>query len=1075
MVIKANATELAPYMSVLHSIVMENRVEIVCMEDDMLVKSEVMRIIRQKSFKRLMLVFTKANYCSDQEMDVLANAIGHSRCINSLKIYKLNATKYNSDVSLIVIVEETEIIVMSTGDGLAATRIIKLLNKVRNIILCTGRMNNFTGHDINEIVDIISKTTKLERFAIMKNSTPVSAMKNVINCLSRTNFKTADILNNLNTRNFDFTYKGNISILQTCDKIDKQQWDKIFHSLINNVDLRTLDLSGNTINKEVAQCLSCLLNEKTKIEDLVLNGCSLGVNLKYIPLQKITTLSHLDLSNNNITNDEPLIAIIKSNTKLEKLFIEKNCLHSTSADKLSTAVASLRNLEVLSIDQSVIKIDTAFPNVTDSQLVYIYNHDYQSTEKILIAGSLHNITTLTLFKAPVEITNVPISAASAVSKTGVLLSAWRQDDSLSRTEVRKFLSTYRKLTTMKFSNISNSQLTDKEEDTIATVISKNTQLENILFGSQSYKSIDDDCDTLISECNIDSESHKPISPSKNDKTNKPISLSLEFLFKIIAALKYKCNLKALDLSGNVITEELSEQLSIVLANCTKLETLSLEDCSLGNEGVNVIGNSLKNITTLKNLDLSNNNITEESHIVRILEVNTGLEKIGLEKNCLPSTAGDKLSVTILSLKNLKELSIDQNIINRQNALKFATAFSTATDKEMVIYNHDHQNTEVMDIRGPLCSINTLILCKHTDDRQKSSIKTDTSKAGTILLLWVQSNNINTSAVLRFLSSLRNITTIEVFNDSELTELEVDTIATVISENVQLENVLLGNESLELVFVADDIATTKDTTSHKIQHLFSDKLLFKVLSALQNITNLKTLDLSGNVITEELSEQLAIVLANCTKLETLLLEDCSLCNEGVNVIGNSLKNITALKNLDLSNNNITEESHIVRILKTNTGLEQLHLMKNCLPPTAGDKLSIAIVSLKNLKELSIDQNIISRQITLKLATAFSTATDKKLVVHNHDHQTTEVMYINNPLCSINTLIMCKHTDDRQTSSIQMDISEAGRVLLLWVQSNIINTSAVLRFLSSLRNITTIKVFNDSELTELEVDTIATVIS
>jgi len=108
----------------------------------------------------------------------------------------------------------------------------------------------------------------------------------------------------------------------------------------------------------------------------------------------------------------------------------------------------------------------------------------------------------------------------------------------------------------------------------------------------------------------------------------------------------------------------------------------------------------------------------------------------------------------------------------------------------------------------------------------------------------------------------------------------------------------------------------------------------------------TLDLPGYVITEELSEQLAIVLANCTKLKTLLLGDCSLGNEGVNVIGNSLKNIPTLKNLDLSNNNITEEIHIVGILKTNTGLEELHLMKNCLPSTAGDKLSIAIVSLRS---------------------------------------------------------------------------------------------------------------------------------
>ena len=39
-IIKSNSTEFTQHMSVLHSVVMENRVEIVCMKDDVLVKSE---------------------------------------------------------------------------------------------------------------------------------------------------------------------------------------------------------------------------------------------------------------------------------------------------------------------------------------------------------------------------------------------------------------------------------------------------------------------------------------------------------------------------------------------------------------------------------------------------------------------------------------------------------------------------------------------------------------------------------------------------------------------------------------------------------------------------------------------------------------------------------------------------------------------------------------------------------------------------------------------------------------------------------------------------------------------------
>jgi len=49
-------------------------------------------------------------------------------------------------------------------------------------------------------------------------------------------------------------------------------------------------------------------------------------------------------------------------------------------------------------------------------------------------------------------------------------------------------------------------------------------------------------------------------------------------------------------------------------------------------------------------------------------------------------------------------------------LKLATAFSLATDKKLFIYNHDHQTTEAMSIRGTLGSINTLIMCKYNKKR-----------------------------------------------------------------------------------------------------------------------------------------------------------------------------------------------------------------------------------------------------------------------------------------------------------------------------------------------------------------------
>ena len=1100
-VIKTNANELSSCKPIVHSVIMENKIEIVCKKDDVLMESEVIKIINAKICQRLMLVFTRMNCYTDQEINVLANNIADSKIINSLVISKLNANEYNSDVSGIVIIEGSEMIVMLTDDSLTGTGITKLLHKVENItslILCTDRGSKFSDPSINEIVDLISNTNKLCKFIIRNNSIHVKAMKSVINYLTENiNTKTIKVLNKLNIRNFDFIQKSDHSLF--VEEIDKHHWHKILFALKHSVDLKILDLSGNAISKEIAQYLSVLLNETTKLELLYLNDCFLGMNLNYIDLHKVSTLKYLDLSNNFLTEVEPIRAILKNNTSLKELSIEKNYFQQTAGDKLSTVVTNLKNLNDFRTDQNIIsrkmiiKLTTAFSTATQRQLV-IYNHDYQIIEGISVTGLLHNTTTLSLCKCSAKIQDV--SFLAAVLQTGVMFSLWDQDNALNRAGIIRWFSDSRKITTIKLFNGSKRMLTEQEEDTITTIIRENTQLENVLLGNQSFNSVVDDfCTFEIERNRKPAEHHKAVSNSKTDTSSKANFLSNEFLFKVISALKCHANLKILNLSScpdNVITLKLVEKLAIVLANSAKLEMLFLGDCSLGNEGVNVIANSLKNINTLKLLDLSGNNITEELSILTILKHNTTLKSLYIEKNCF--SAADSLSVHIVNLKCLKVLSIDQNIMSRSMALTLANSCSRTSEMELIIYNNHHQATEVVTYK---CShknvINALTFLKSCNEKKGSQLLTTLILKDESNLIWNQCNILSPTGVITFLSAFRSITTINVINVSgtEFTELEVDAMAIVISENMQLENLWLSippktdasasdsnglkDESENEQFILPCNNDQLKRCSHKLQ-IFPHNLLLKIFHALKSCINLKTLDISGNVITEELADQLAIVLSNSTKLEALLLMDCFLGNESVNVIANSLKNITTLKHINLSNNNITEESSILTILKNNINLEELYIEKNCLHSSAGDSLTVHLVNLKCLKVLSIDQNIISRNMALKLAFAFSPVTERTLYIYNHDYQTMEGLKIIGSFNIINTLTLCKVPIVKEHQVI-MTLIENGSVMFWWSHCNVQNITGVLKFLCSLKQITTIKLGNISgkEFTKLEIDAIATIIS
>ena len=1085
-VIKANVSKSDTHIPVLHSVVMENKIEIVCTQDDVLVKSEVMKMINVQTFKRLMLVFTRMNCFTDQEINNLASTFANDGNINSLTISKLNADKYNSDVSGIVIIEESEMIVMLTDGNLTATGITKFIHDIISFkIIYVGSVDKFFNQNINEMVQLIFGTTKLKYFLLRNDCIHVSAMENVFSCLTRTiTIKTIRVLNNLNIRNFDFSQKSDKLSSQIVDEIDNSHLDKIFCALRHKVDFKGLDLCGITINKEVAQSISFLINETNKIELLNLKNCSLGMSLKHINLQKITTLKWLSLSNNNLTEEEPIRTILENNTMLEKLSIEQNCFQLSAGDKLGIAVTTLRNLKEFRIDENIVSREMVLKLTTDFSVaacktLHIYNHHYQSTEGITVTGSLHNITTLTLLKLFGKVQGV--SFLAGVLKTGVMFSLWDQDNALRRAGVIRWLSSSRSITAIKLLNASRKRLTEEEEDTIVTVIKGNMQLEKVLLGSQSLESVIDDFVTYNEHnCKIVPDRHKPISTTKINDTSKIRGFPLEFLFKIVFALKDHTNLKALNLSvclNDAVTEDLAEQLTVVLANSTKLETLLLEDCYFGNNGLNLIANSLKNIPTLKDLDLSNNDITEDSLLVSILEANIGLEKLRLHKNCLHSTAGDRLVVAIVKLRNLKELSIDNYIISRRMAMKLATVVSPTTERILFIYDHDSQAMEKMIIKGPLFSINTLSISKEliTESDLSTGCRVMTinyiSETGIVSLIWGQSN-MSTSGVLRFLNSLKQITTLEFLNikDTGITELEVDTIVNVISENEQLQNILLSTEKL--------VSISDSTFFNSIPQLFPNIKLQIILCALQNITELRTLDLSGNVITEELTEQLAIVLANSTKLETLLLEDCSLSNEGVSVIANSLKSITTvtLKHLNLSNNNITEEVAIVNILNGKVKLEELYLHKNCLQLSAGGNLSDYVVNLECLKVLSIDHNIISSSMIMKFTDSYFPSNEIELYIYNSDHQTTEMIKFRDSFKDISVLTLRKSYNEKRNKLLVTLIlgNESG---LHWNQSNVLTPTGVVRFLSAFRNITTLKMlnFSGSEFTKLEVDTIVTVIS
>ena len=80
---------------------------------------------------------------------------------------------------------------------------------------------------------------------------------------------------------------------------------------------------------------------------------------------------------------------------------------------------------------------------------------------------------------------------------------------------------------------------------------------------------------------------------------------------ILESLSTLSTLKLLDINNNQVTEEAGKALACVILHNTGLEKLYLHDNHLG-EGTFKVAKALQHITSLISLDLGNNNIPEEA-------------------------------------------------------------------------------------------------------------------------------------------------------------------------------------------------------------------------------------------------------------------------------------------------------------------------------------------------------------------------------------------------------------------------------------------------------------------------------
>ena len=410
--------------------------------------------------------------------------------------------------------------------------------------------------------------------------------------------------------------------------------------------LECVDLSGNESSPWGVYCVIiryCCSNSLTLCGDYgmkeyvnEISKClQINKNFQLLKLKNITkenfksifevkTLQKLDLSNNNLSNEEAAIISdgLKSNNSLQELYVSCNQITSEGAKKIGEAIQVNITLQKLDINANIISddgvaaISDALKSNNSLQDLYMAHNHITCEGAKTIAEAIKVNTTLQVLD--ISINSVSNDGAAAIS------GGFKGNNSLQKL------------------NMSRNEITSEGAERISEAIQVNTSLQILLINNNS---ISDDGAAAISN-----------------------------------VIKSNNSLQELCMKNNQITSEGAKQIGEAIQVNTTLQKLDIGSNRISDDGATAISDVIKSNNSLQELNMSYNKITSKGakKIAEAIQVNTTLQKLSISGNTISDDGAAAISEVLKSNYSLQELNMSCNEITSEGAINIAKAIQVNT-------------------------------------------------------------------------------------------------------------------------------------------------------------------------------------------------------------------------------------------------------------------------------------------------------------------------------------------------------------------------------------------------------------
>ena len=437
-------------------------------------------------------------------------------------------------------------------------------------------------------------------------------------------------------------------------------------------------------------------------------------------------------------------------------------------------------------------------------------------------------------------------------------------------------------------------------------------------------------------------------------------------------LMNKSTLTELNLSSNKITDEGTKRLAEAIKVITTRQSLYISHNTLSDVGMSSISDCLKNSTLCK-LNLSGNKITDEGAkgLAEAIQVNTTLQELNISKNWISKEGVMRIVEACTINRTLHKLVCTHNNLSKSGL----AVINEYIRKENAVQIFE-ASWNSLGSKGNQLAFNTtfeLLDIKELSDYSNSKEEefrhvneiTDQKYVKQLLQCCLDAQSVNVTGAIMTNDQMLIFCDC-LMNNSTLTELNLS------SNEITDEGAKRLAEAIQVNTTLQSLDISHNT--------ISDNGIFSISDCLKINSTLCKLNLSSNKITDEGAIRVAEAIQVNTTLQCLDISHNTLSYSGISSISGCLKINSTLHELNLTNNKITDEE-VVRLteaIKVNTTLQSLDISHNTLSYSGISSTKISSISdcLKinsTLHKLNLTNNEITDEGAKRLAEAIQVNT------------------------------------------------------------------------------------------------------